>query len=152
MEDFIKTNARQKKTRKYSTPPPSAAPVPPGGDKQGQPYPQVLQPKTSLQDTSLQPQQCWASTSAASTGVLETFFSLQATASRRERFLLRPKQLVRSQGLAAAKLESNDLGRAQENLTRAGFFLVLLLYYHAVHKPVSVSRTFCLPKEHPKTI
>ena len=61
---------------------------------------------TSLQEASLQAQHVRDYCSL----VLETFQNLQATSARRERFLLRPRQLVRSQLLAVAKLEAQDLG------------------------------------------
>ena len=70
--------------------------------EQGRRYAEVLHLETSLQDASLQPQHVCGQCSA----VLETFLTLQGTAARSERFLLRHQQLVRSQGLAAAKLEA----------------------------------------------
>jgi hypothetical protein len=47
--------------------------------------------------------------------VLQTFQDLQGTSARRDRFLLRPQQLVRSQLLAAAKLEAQDIGEARSS-------------------------------------
>ena len=47
--------------------------------------------------------------------VLESFQNLQSTSTRRERFLLRPQQLVRSQLLAAVKLEAQALGEAKSS-------------------------------------
>ena len=47
--------------------------------------------------------------------LVKTFLNLQATSARRERFLLWPQQLVRSQLLVAAKLEAQDLGELKSS-------------------------------------
>ena len=67
--------------------------------------------EVSLQEVSLQAQHVRDHCSL----VLQTFQDLQGTSARRDRFLLRPQQLVRSQLLAAAKLEAQDIGEARSS-------------------------------------